>query len=1406
MFSLGIFLLSFIAASGEPATRIGAEPQTGLEVGHSKELVIYDQTNAKINAELFQFTLGLGKTGYGRSIANYQSVLQCTTDPVVTSNSNSGPGTLRQAVIDACAGSVITFSACASSPILLSTGQININKNLTIAGPGANLMTVQNTAAPSSTSRVFIIPSGVTVSISGITVTGGHTAGGGGVGDGGGIRNFGTLNVNECVISGNFATGNGGGGIANQGTLNVTDTTVSNNTSTFSGGGLEMINGGTMVVLRSTISGNVSPGGGGIGAQSLGSPNCSLTVLNSTISGNTATVDSGAIGNFSQGGGSSIVTIANSTITNNSVPNHGSAFANGVNSVGSIASITILNSIVANNPGAAQFYKYGGATTTSLGYNIFSDAVVTPTTGDQINTNPMLAPLAFNGGLTQTHAFSSATSPAIDKGNNAGSGVTTDQRGLPRPTDISGLTNTADGSDIGAYELQNADTVPTILSAGIITRQPGTAGLNSVVATVSDNESAAGSLKVTALTVPDGFSISNILNANGTITATVEVCCGTALGNHTIVLQVTDGELTATADLTVDVGVNTPPSLAYNMPAPIVFGQSTTVTPNSPPTDNGSVASVSIQSSGTFTGTVSVNAAGVVSIANANVGTHTIVVRATDNCGIFTDASFQLSVGKADTTAIITADDPDPSVYGQLVTVHFTVTAKSPGNGTPTGTAVVSLSGSGDTCSALVSVGICTLTLTKTGAGTLVLSYPGDANFNSGNTTGTHQVDKAATTTTITNSLASNTNIGQFYPVNWGVQPVSPGTGTPTGTVTVSDGTGGQCSAPVSAGTCNMPSLTVGTKSVTATYGGDVNFLESSTSQTIQHTVGLTISGNIRQALLNTNMSGVEVVLTGTGGPITTTTDANGNYFFTGVFTGNYGVTPTPGGGVTFDPVSRSVINVLDNTNGIDFLGYSPVVPRVMSIPTTYATPGQAADVMVNVSTLGNEKTFAFTLFYDANLLSSPTPVCGTSDAGCAVSQTTSPGTIAVTVTPASQLPAGDRNIVRVRFQTFTSEPANTIVGVATNSQTALDSSGNPLSIYVGDIGYVVFAIGVEGDVWNKATNSPGSDGKVTAEDSVYEAKLVSNPSLIDNSKVNEFQRADTSDAGSKGNGVFNVADLVQTINYQTGLNGGNQVVVGGPMQPLPTPTPLSRADEVERSEGRTLRIVSTTAVKGGDALVSIELDPKGDEVATSFSLNFDASKLSVSDQNGPNNPDIVLGSGAPVGTSMIVNAAEAEKGRIGIVIFNPTMIPFVKDGTPKQVVNIRFHVGKDARAGQTAVTFEDADPTPLSTSDTLAQTLASAYINGEVTIGGQASTTGAISGRVLSPEGMGLRNAVVTLTDSNGVKRTAITATAGFYRFDSVAIGESYEISVSSKKYRFTRRSIQAADDLANVNFSGTD
>src|SRR5205085_276277 len=104
------------------------------------------------------------------------------------------------------------------------------------------------------------------------------------------------------------------------------------------------------------------------------------------------------------------------------------------------------------------------------------------------------------------------------------------------------------------------------------------------------------------------------------------------------------GGATATGNLTVNVTANTAPTLSYAA-ASVNAGGLTTNSPTAA-TDNGAITGYIVQSQGTYTGAISVNAAGVVSISNAApVGAHTITIRATDNCGATTDATFTLNVG-----------------------------------------------------------------------------------------------------------------------------------------------------------------------------------------------------------------------------------------------------------------------------------------------------------------------------------------------------------------------------------------------------------------------------------------------------------------------------------------------------------------------------------------------------------------------------------------------------------------------------------------------------------------------------------------------------------------------------------------------------------------------------------------
>lgn len=77
------------------------------------------------------------------------------------------------------------------------------------------------------------------------------------------------------------------------------------------------------------------------------------------------------------------------------------------------------------------------------------------------------------------------------------------------------------------------------------------------------------------------------------------------------------------------------------------------------------------------------------------------------------------------------------------------------------------------------------------------------------------------------------------------------------------------------------------------------------------------------------------------------------------------------------------------------------------------------------------------------------------------------------------------------------------------------------------------------------------------------------------------------------------------------------------------------------------------------------------------------------------------------------------------------------------------------------------------------------------------------IDGKVVSPDGLGLRNAVVSLTNSTGIRRTATTSSFGNFKFDNVISGK-YLIGVSSKRYRFASRFVDITGSSLIVDFVG--
>ena len=281
-------------------------------------------------------------------------------------NDGTGACTLRAAIQEANAlagDDAITFAVSLNgTAITLNTALPDINGNLSITGPGAKLLTVQrSTAGGTPNFRIVAINSGLTVTISGLTITNGVTASSF---DGGGIFNGATLTLTDVAVNGNqtsATSGNGGwgGGISNGGTLTLNNCTVSNNkTAAGDAGGLGggILNLGTMTLNNSVVSDNqtgISTFGSGSSGAGIFNQTGNLILNNSTVSGN----QTGSANNGGLGGG--IFNTGNVTLTNSHIQNN-LAFGNGgaINNYGSL--ILITSTVSGNRTIDAVFGAFGG--------------------------------------------------------------------------------------------------------------------------------------------------------------------------------------------------------------------------------------------------------------------------------------------------------------------------------------------------------------------------------------------------------------------------------------------------------------------------------------------------------------------------------------------------------------------------------------------------------------------------------------------------------------------------------------------------------------------------------------------------------------------------------------------------------------------------------------------------------------------------------------------------------------------------------------------------------------------------------------------------------------------------------------------------------------------------------------
>lgn len=232
---------------------------------------------------------------------------------------------------------------------------------------------------------------------------------------------------------------------------------------------------------------------------------------------------------------------------------------------------------------------------------------------------------------------------------------------------------------------------------------------------------------------------------------------------------------------------------------------------------------------------------------------------------------------------------------------------------------------------------------------------------------------------------------------------------------------------------------------------------------------------------------------------------------------------------------------------------------------------------------------------------------------------------------------------------------------------------------------------------------------------------------------------------------------------------------------PTPTPTPTPT---------RVIGIVPVGTFPGEVVTVPIDLFSLGNESSISFTVNFNPALLT--------NPVVTLGSGTVPGSTLVTDTTQAASGRIGISLNSNNPYP---QGLSR-ILSITFYVALNAQFGVTTLTF-GSTPTTQSVTNSTGIQLPVTYQGGNVMIG--FSVAGVeVSGRVLTADGRGLRNAVVSITDARGVTQTATTGSFGHYRFEDVEAGRTCVIGVQSKRYSFASRILNIVDSLTGVDFYG--
>ncbi len=383
--------------------------------------------------------------------------------------------TIAAAVTAATAGDIIQINDAVHTE-----SDISINKDLTIQGANHLIPApiVQAAATPGgSLDRVFKVPAGTSVNFLYLTIRHGHATDAGGTGSGktgGGaiirVNSSSAVNFNNVTITDNQSLEEGGGiHIAgNGGSITFTDCRIVNNDAgsgggVFSGGGIWHNGAVNLTMIRCTIGNNTAgDDGGGLSIVGNGSSN---QMINCTVHDNVCALASG--NGKREGGGIQIdagptsTELINCTVVNNRLNTTQSSKRKGGGIFWKGGNLTLTNTIIANNSGAASstdgddVFEHNNAGTLSITTSLVEDCDGC-SSAPTFTSDPNLATVALCG--EQSFFDPQVASDALGNGTAPGGNIPTN--------DICGVIRDA-SHDLGSVDPNVAKTGPTALCKNV---------------------------------------------------------------------------------------------------------------------------------------------------------------------------------------------------------------------------------------------------------------------------------------------------------------------------------------------------------------------------------------------------------------------------------------------------------------------------------------------------------------------------------------------------------------------------------------------------------------------------------------------------------------------------------------------------------------------------------------------------------------------------------------------------------------------------------------------------------------------------------------------------------------------------------------------------------------------------